>query len=370
MNPRRSIFFACIACFALAASAAPAPQVTTTLGGDRFVAGGSVRQSDAVKGDLIAAGGQLDLESPVQGDLVGAGGSVSVRERVGQGVYAAGGRVLIDAPVARNVRAAGGHVEIGSKATIDGNLSAAGGDLAIRGPVKGYAQLAGGEVLIDAPIDGDVVASCGKLTLGPNARIGGSLRYRAGEEITRDPAAQVAGNIERLASRRDGTHRTPASRWARGWLWTAGVALLAVIVAGALPAAGRRVGGELRAHPWISLAAGFVLLVCIPVAALVLMVTIIGIPVALLALLVYFALLIVGYVATAVTLGDAALARARPAAPPNAGWRMGAALLAVLVLAILARIPFIGGLVVLAAIVLGIGALFLAIKPAAPAAAA
>jgi hypothetical protein len=366
-----------LAAWAMAAAGADAHKTTvTTLASDRFVAGGSVRQTEPVKGDLIAAGGDLELEAAVQGDLVTAGGRVHVRERVGQGVYAAGGRVLIDAPVARNARVAGGHVEIGSKAAIDGNLSVAGGNVAIRGPVKGYVQAAGGEIVIDSAIDGDVVAACGKLELGPNARIGGSLRYRAGEEMKRDPAAQVAGSVERLASRHGDAFapRTPGSRWTRGWFWTAGLVVLAIILAGALPVVGLRVGGELRAHPWIALLAGLIALVCVPAAALLLMVTIIGIPLGLLAILAYLALLLVGYIAAAVTLGDLALARAKPDAAARAPWRMGAAALAVLVLAVLARVPFVGGLVVLVTILLGMGALILAIPrtrftsaPAAPA---
>src|SRR5207253_5267521 len=111
---------------------------------------------------------------------------------------------------------------------------------------------------------------------------------------------------------------------------------------------------EMRAHPWIALLAGLIALVCIPAAAILLMITIVGIPLAVLAILLYGALLIVGYVLTAVTLGDIALDRARPAGTARAGWRMGAAALAVVVLALLARIPGVGSTVVLVAIVFGL----------------
>jgi len=271
---------------------------------------------------------------------------------------------------------AGGHVEVGSKAVIEGNLSVAGGNVVIRGPVKGYVQAAGGEVLIDSAIDGDVVAACGKLELGPNARIGGNLRYRAGEEMKRDPAAQVAGNVERLATRGRGITRSGVGRtWTHGWFWTAGLVVLAVILSAALPAAARHVGGELRAHPWLALLVGFVALVCIPAAAVLVMLTIIGLPIGILVILLYLALLLVGYATTAVAIGDLALARARPAAASRVAWRMAAAALAVLVIALLGRIPFLGGFVVLLAIVIGVGALFMALssfraKPPAAAAAA
>jgi len=335
MRTNRWILAACAALpFAVAATAAADDaNRATTLGYRGVIVGGSVHQTEPVSGDLSAAGGQL----------------------------------TIDAPVARNLRAAGGHVEIGSNAAIGGNVSVAGGKVEIHAPVKGDVRVAGGQVLIDSSIDGNVEAAAGKLELGPNARIGGKLSYRSGNELERDPAAQVAGGVERLAGR--GAHHA-ANPFARGWIWTLGIVVLAVILAGAVPSAGQRVGAEMRSHPWIALLAGLVALVCIPTAAVLLMITIVGIPLGVLAILLYGALLMVGYVLTAVTLGDLALARARPADTARTGWRMGAAALAVLVLALLTRVPFVGGFVLLVAIVAGIGALFLAIKPPAREAAA
>src|SRR5438874_1758656 len=238
-----------------------------------------------------------------------------------------------------------------------------GGD-DVRGPVKGYLQVAGGEVLIDAAIGGDVVAACGRLELGPNAKIAGTLRYRSNEELKRDPAAVVTGSVERLPSLRgEGfSVRTYRNPWTRGWFWTAGVVVLALILAGAMPVVGQRIGTELRTQPWIALLAGLIALVCVPMAAVIVMLTIIGIPLGLLAILGWLALLLVGYVATAVTLGDLALARAKPQSAARTGWRMLAAALAVLALAVVARIPVVGGFVVLAAILFGMGALILAIK--------
>ena len=330
MTPTRWILAACLMATATIAAAAE----TAAFGPDRFAVGGRVLQTEPVDGDVLAAGG----------------------------------RVLVDARIGHNVRAAGGRVEIGEKALVEGNASLAGGRIVVRGPVKGHLQAAGGRVLIDSAIDGDVFAACGKLELGPHARIGGKLTYRAQEEMTRDSAAQVAGAIDYRPSARDITHPPRGNRWTRGWLWTAGLALLAILLAGALPAASERVGGQLRAHPWLSLLAGLVVLICMPVAAVIVMLTIIGIPLGLLAILAYLALMLIGYVAAAVTLGEMALARAQPGIAAPTVSRMLAAALAVLVLALLARVPFVGGFVVLATLLFGIGALVLAMKPFSPAA--
>jgi hypothetical protein len=360
---------AALAMAASIAAAQPAPTqaraVDSTSGGDRFFGGGSVRQVDPVAGDAIGVGGDLELDAQVEGDAVLAGGSVRLGGRVGQDLYAAGGKVIVEGAIGRNARVAGGQAEIGPKGQVNGNLAIAGGQVTLRGPVKGHVQVAGGEVLIDAAVDGDVRAATGELTLGPNARIGGKLVYRSREEVRRDPAAQVAGGIERGPPVAHGTRAAQTHRahgFEGGWIWTAGLIVLAAVFAAAFPAISQRVGAQLRAHPGFALLFGFIGLVCIPVAAVILMITIIGLPLALLVLLLYFVLLILGYVVAAVTLGDAFLARFRAQAASRTGWRIGAAVLAVLALALLGRIPFLGGLVALTAMLAGMGAIVLAFR--------
>ncbi|HET9578259.1 MAG TPA: hypothetical protein VFP44_10560 [Usitatibacter sp.] len=359
-----------IAAFALSAACALAAgngSVENTLGSDQFIAGGTISRSDPVAGDLIAAGGEVDLEAPVQGDAVAAGGSLRIGGKVEHNVYGAGGRVNLDAQVAGNARLAGGRVEIGPGAHVNGNVTAAGGQVTLRGAVKGYFQAAGGQVRIDGPVEGEVVVSAGQVELGPHARLGGTLRYRSHKDLVRDPAATVSGATERLSAPAEGSGTgsgfAPARHVAGGWVWSLGLVVLAALLAAAVPPASMRVSRELRLHPGLSLLFGFIVLVCIPMAAVVLMVTVIGIPLALVVLLAYFALLILGYASAAVGLGEAALGKMRPADAVRSSWRVVFAVAAMLALTLLARIPFVGGFVVFLAMLAGIGAIAMALRP-------
>ena len=73
---------------------------------------------------------------------------------------------------------------------------------------------------------------------------------------------------------------------------------------------------------------GFVWLVCVPVLALLLLLTVIGIPLALFVAAVYLAVLPLAYVAAAVGLGDWALARWQATHAATSAWRVGVAALA------------------------------------------
>ena len=133
--------------------------------------------------------------------------------------------------------------------------------------------------------------------------------------------------------------------------------VLAAVLVAVLPGLSRRVAEAWRTRFGWSLLWGFIALVCIPAAVLILLISIIGIPIALLAALLYGALLIVGYAASGIALGLWGLARWRAEMQERTGWRIGSVVLAALALALLGSVPFVGGLVGLIAVIAGIGAI-------------
>lgn len=366
-----AVFLACLAFIAAPAARAdeerPSALVVRTMGSDTFVAGEAPRVAQAVKGDLVATGGDLRIAAPVAGDVIAAGGAVSLEAPAGQDLYAAGCRMNLAGDIARNARVVGCNASLGPQARIGGNASFAAGRVEVLGSIGGYLQAASGKVLIDGAVAGDVDVAAGALELGPRARIGGKLRYRGGEPLKQDPAAQVQGGIERLEMPpRHKERERGAGRVALG-VWTLGLMVLAAVLVAALPGVSARVLESARTRPGWSLLAGFVALATIPVAVVVLLATVIGIPLALLALIDYVALLLVGYVAGGAALGDAALRRWLAARAAHRGWRALFAALGVLAIGILALIPWLGGLIAFLALLAGMGALVLQLKPRAAA---
>ena len=271
---------------------------------------------------------------------------------LGKSVYV-GAQVDITEPVNGDVRAAGGEVKLAAPVAGDAHL--AGGEVRVTGAISGKLRAAGGEVVLDGPIEGDASVAAGELHLGPHARIGGKLVFRGGE-LKQDPAAQIAGGVEhRTRGMRHSHDFDPVGRFAHGWLWTVGLMVMAAIIAAALPGPTHRMASELREHPWTAPLIGFIALTCIPIAAVLIMITIVGIPIGILAILGYVALLLVGYVWLSVVVGGMLLDRFRADVASQIAWRVGAAVIAMLVLALLARVPFVGGWVAFIALIVGVG---------------
>jgi cytoskeletal protein CcmA (bactofilin family) len=340
--------------------------VTIDLGKDHFAAGQDITVTNAVVGDLLAAGREIIFDEKVGGDVVAAGGTVRLNGNVSDNAYAAGGRVYVNGTIARNARLAGGDVEVAPSARIEGGASIAAGQARVNGAIGGYLQAAGGSLYLNGPVGGDVDASGRQIELGPDARINGKLRYRSNAVLKQDPGAQVLGGIEQLPFR---VHKAPAV--ARGvalflfWLWTFGLMVLVAILF-LLPGF-TNVIGMLETRPGASALLGFALLVCIPIASLILLITLIGAPLALLSIAAYFALLLVGYIAAAAAIGDLLLKWLRHKTAETAGWRILAAICGVFIIALLGRIPFLGGLIVFVALIMGIGAvglqMYRAVRP-------
>ncbi len=324
---------------------------------------------------LALAGGAAAAEE--SNSRISIGGTVAITSAVAGPVVAIGGTVDVDAPVGGSFRAAGGSVAIGSGGSVSGDVSVAGGTVTIDGPILGDLHAAGGNVTVNGQVVGNASIAAGTLILGPRARIEGHLSFH-GDELRRDPAAQVLGGVGRPHARSHArehwhwrTHeRTLAERFADGWIWSGVLMVLAALIAAALPEVSQRFALELRERPWLTPLLGLVALSAIPVAAVLVMLTIIGIPIGVLALVAYAALLLIGYVWLAVVVGAMLLDRVSPEAAARTASRVGAAVLAMLAFALLVRLPFIGGFLNLAALAVGVGMIVAALFRARPSQAA
>jgi hypothetical protein len=86
------------------------------------------------------------------------------------------------------------------------------------------------------------------------------------------------------------------------------------------------------------------MLIGVPIAIAILVVTLVGIPLALLLALSYVALLLLGYLIAAIFVGDLALERIDAAKLDSVWWRALFMLLAIILIAIVRQLPVVGDL--------------------------
>jgi hypothetical protein len=230
-------------------------------------------------------------------------------------------------------------------------------------------------VVINGTIRGDVNLEAGQLRLGPNAVILGDLRYESPREATFDPGARVTGETRYFLPRADDDDEAPAASgtWVSvlGFLWD-GWWLLSSFLVGAIALA---MGGEsarkpavrLAQQPALGLGFGFVIAVVFPAAAILSMILLVTIPLGLIGMAVYFAVAYLARLVAAQAIGAGLLSLVRGGreSSPYASLALG-----LLLFYALTNIPYVGFLIWLAAVVAGMGGIFLATrKPDAEAAA-
>jgi cytoskeletal protein CcmA (bactofilin family) len=272
---------------------------SVTVSGNLYAAGGTVTVNGDVTGDLVVAGGTLLVPGSVEGDILAAGGNMSFLGKVAGDIRAAGGNIVVDSTISGDAAIAAGTVQLGSDTAVGGDAAFAGGQVVVDGDVAGDLRAVGGRITVNGHVKGSARLEGDEVVLGDHAVVDGDLTYRAKTKVDIAPTAVVGGTTTALPSAAPELPRASFGglKALLGIWWiTKLFMLLALALVGywffrsRLPAAAR----ETLAHPGRMMLYGFIGIVCIPVAAIVLFVTIVGVPLGILLLTSYGALLVAG----------------------------------------------------------------------------
>lgn len=329
-------------------------QWTEPLRDDLFIAGRTVGLSGAVGGDLFAAGLNIALVAPVGESAYLAGFDVTIDGPVAGDLIAGAGELTLNAPVAGDATVTAATVSIGRGADIAGDLNVSGGEVTVASRIAGDLRVAGGRVVLSGSVLGDVDVAAGELEMLPGARVGGTIRHRAPDQITVNPGAQVEARQTVQVEAGPGEDGGPTVLGTLGR--AAALFVLGWVVYLAFPGLVRDTTDDIRARPWRNVALGFAAIILAPLVAVLFIITIIGIPVGFLLLLLYAVAFPVGLAVAGFGLAELA----RRGQPPRFGDLTDLirrfAFFAVL-LTLVGLVPGLGELAVLFAMALGMGAL-------------
>ena len=353
----------CAVTAALAATApvraqAPGAAGVPSRADNYYAAGNHIEITAPMPADVIVAGRQVDIAQPVTGDILAAGWQLTLTARADDDVRMAGGEVKVDAPVAGDLTAAGGDVTIGPHTSVGGRSWLTGRTVRVAGHFNRDLQIAGETVEIAGEIRQPLHVVAEKLEILPTARILGPITYRGSSEMHVADGAVINGPItyDRIPQRE--AQQARAFPAVSSLLFAAHLLFAGLLVVIFLPDVETSVVGALRARPGASLLAGFVLLVTAPLAALLLVVSVMGMPVGLAIAALYLVAVFSAVLATAFFLGDAEVRLFRAGPVATRGQHAMLLLAGVLTLAFLRAV--LGGVVVFASVIFGLGALMLA----------
>jgi cytoskeletal protein CcmA (bactofilin family) len=307
-----------------------------------------------IKGDLVVFGDLITIRGSVEGNVLAFARRVEISGTIGGSLVSAGQTVIVSGHVGRNLVGAGGTVTLGNAAEVASNVIAMAGEAVVEGKTGRDFGFFGGVLDMRGDIARHLVFRGGQASLGDTTRVGGDLIAFAQKE----ESVQIASGAVIQGKRNISPIPRPQaeSRFltARFYIWQI-VRILAAFVAGLLlfklvpwlaPA------GIASGKQWlISGGIGFLVLVSVPLAAIIVGFTVIGLPVALISLALWAAGLYFSKIIVAEFVGRSIMNRG--GAVP---------LLAGLLLVIFAvNLPWIGGLINFLLCLMGLGAIVMAI---------
>lgn len=361
--PRTSIGLALgLAGIVAATSAQPdAPSPIQPPHDNYYAAGASLRIASPILGDVVAAGRTIDIVGPVAGDILVAGWSVTLAARASDDVRVVGGTVVIDAPVEGDVTVAGGDVTLGPSARVAGRTWLSGGTVRVDGLLDRDLQIAGGTVQIAGEIRRPVRIVAERLEVLPTARILGPLDYRSPHQAQIAHGATITGPVTYQAIPQREAERAHAFPAVSSLIFITQVFLAGALLLWLVPRLPASFVTTLRAQPGLSFLVGFVLLVTVPVAALLLIVSLFGLPVGLVVAGLYGIALLVGLITAALLIGEVEMRALEPWWAAAGRGQLRVLLAGVVTLGVIRLVPFVGGLAVPASVLFGLGALGLSV---------
>jgi cytoskeletal protein CcmA (bactofilin family) len=330
---------------------------------DLYLFGGSIIVEGAVDGDVVAAGNSIVIEGPVSGDVIASGNTITVSGDVRGAVRAAGATVTIEAPVGQDVLAAGGMVEVLPPGQIGRDLWMGTSNGVVNGSVDGDVLARAERLMVSGRVGGDLHAGAGTLRLSDSAIVGGDVTYTADNDDVIASGATVRGQVipgQPEAAPDAGPVSKAVDLIVSVIRALVGLFLLGAVFVWLFPAFSAESASSIRRSPWVSLGLGTASIVVIPIVAVVIFAAglfVGGWWLGLIVLALYGIILVLSYVAAGLFAGSAITDRiGRPTHP------LGALLLGLLVLTLLAVLPVVGWLTITLAVLVGLGGLALAAR--------
>jgi len=225
------------------------------------------------------------------------------------------------------------------------------GTATVAGVVRGDVVVLDGPIDVTGQVSGSVVSVGGSVALGPSSRVLGNVL--AHDRVIAAPGARVDGDVRQGVTF---TFRTPIEAlgefapWLAVWFSVLALGLLLLLLG---PRSVDAVAVVAHGSPWVSVGWGSIAFVALPLAGVIGVFTLVWLPLGLGLLLSLFLLYSVGLAWSAFALGRVLWHEPRSRALAFViGWA---------ILAAVAAIPIVGGVIWVAGAVFGLGAGIVAI---------
>lgn len=317
---------------------------------DLYIAASSIIIDGTVNGDIFCAAQDIIINGTVNGGVTMAARTVTITGTITNGTRVAAQTINISGKIGRDLFVAGSDFSLTTTGNVRRDLLFGSQSTRIDGNIDGNVKGGTKSATITGKIGGNVELWVNKLTLANTSAIQGKLTYTSDKQAIVQSGAKINGTVTQLPQPKKGPD---IGGKILGFFMITVTGIIVILLIGS--ARLTQMADSIRSKPWLSLGWGALLLVATPIAATIIMITVIGVPLGLIAGVLYMIALYLSQIPVALIIGRLIL---RGYVANQAIIRTIVALvLGLFLLLIVGFIPFLGVVVSVLTIIFGLGSL-------------
>jgi len=336
---------------------------STLIQDDYFVSGNNIKFSGKIEGDFVSASQTLTSKGTVGGNLMSAARDLDISGEVGGSFWGGAQNISFTGRLKRNFLGFAQTINLKEGSEVGGDVIAFCQELKISGKVGKGVRAGVESLVISGIINGDISVKADEISIMPDAKINGNLHYKSKKEAKIEKGAQITGETKwtKLTPKKK-KGLTPGKLFWKFLFFCAsfltGLFML-LIAKREVKAAKESVFKDFLKN----LGLGFVFVICIPIALIILLFTVIGIPISIIVLFAYLVLFYIAKIFVGYALGEKVLQLFKTNGSPAPVWSL---LVGLVILYILFLIPYFHWIFYLLALFVGFGCVFQAKKYLTP----
>lgn len=269
---------------------------------DIYIAGETALFAGSVAGDAFAISRTIFNQGEISGDIFFVGEEMQVKGKILDDARLLGAVITVGGTISDDVVAIGSKVVIEPDARIEGSLYVIGDKVEIHGAVLGDATIFSNRLLLTGTVGGGLEL-WGRAVFEKTARIGGDFIQHAGGKAAAPVNVTIGGETILDKTERGGA-AFPSSFFG-GFFSLKVLMMLALGFALFFFVRERTEEVLLDALPnyWVRVLRGFLITILLPVASLLLFLSVVGIPIALVLAALFLALMLISFACAGILLG-------------------------------------------------------------------
>jgi cytoskeletal protein CcmA (bactofilin family) len=327
---------------------------------DLFLTGSTINFDGSIVGDILAAARIVTINGNVDGNVLAGAQKVTVNGEICRSLRCGAQTVNVTSRVDGDVVVFAADVTLADGAAIGRDIAVYAGEAFLDGTVAGKAYVSAGTVTIAGRIDGDVTILADKISVTPDAVIGGELNYTSKTKANIASDAQITGDVKWKKKSRGSESSEYSGMIPRpvGFIWSL-IFFIGSLILGIAMILIRRdqvlaVAEEIRKNAALDGLIGIGIIVAVPLILILTCITVVGLPIAVAGFAIYALVFLTAKIFVGITIGLLLLGLLKKNGRVSLGWAL---LVGMILLAIGYKIPILGWIAYFLAWAVGAGAL-------------